>query len=213
MIDRNQLRDIDNTDLGVLYQEFKIEIPAGEIVDFHQYFRSIKLLSMVGTPVDFRFGTAATFTSLTLGIGVEFPRLLPSLSLRNQGNAPTILVIALSNGRVSDDRLNISGDINAHISANTLFSSQAIALDGANAPSPGGYILDNTGFKSVTIQHIDNDFPGLYNYIKVGDVRLWPGDSITLDYAGPIPLSMGIWDGGSLVQLAQKYRLGVIQVG
>jgi len=99
------------------YREFTYVIPASgqqEILYAHSYFR-IMSLSAAGS-VAVRWGQSGSQSSVIgSGIGIELPEAVDRVTLINLGGADVTITVALSMGRVSDDRLNVSGTLSTSV--------------------------------------------------------------------------------------------------
>jgi len=95
-------------------QFFDFTLAAGEVsppIFFnYDYFR---LLDLNGTSLAVRFGGSGTEAIfLSAGIGYEIPVIIDRLVLRNISALPVTGRIALAVGKITDDRLSLSGNVN-----------------------------------------------------------------------------------------------------
>lgn len=102
------------------YQEYDVTIAAGAfetLFEVHDYFR---VLALSNTTLSVQFGQNGRITKWSgAGIGKKHSGLLDRVKLINTGGAPITVTVALAIGSISDDRLNISGNVNVVTPTNT----------------------------------------------------------------------------------------------
>lgn len=108
-------QNADNiTDYNTLvpYQELTYTIAAGARQEVYQVFNYFRVTSQSGGALSVRFGQNGLETPFTgQGIGVQFSVTFPRLTLVNTGGTSMTITIAIAVGRISDDRLNVSGTV------------------------------------------------------------------------------------------------------
>lgn len=115
------------------YQEFTYTLAAGEQrrIDYSSdYFR---VLDLTGTGLKVRFAFNGSETEWTgAGIGFKSPAVFSYVILRNTSGAPFTITVAMAIGFITDDRLNVSGNINVvtpPATALTVVSNPAAPLE------------------------------------------------------------------------------------
>ena len=110
----------------------------------------MRILSSTGNDnaLMFRFGTSSIETLLTVGLGLRWPEVLPSVTIRNVSAAPVVLRVAEIQGDVLDDRLTITGDVETKTEPDT----QAVVTQ-ETFDANGEIAINSSGYRSVLIQN------------------------------------------------------------
>ena len=99
------------TEIANPYREFTYTVAVSgqqEILHVHRYFR---VMSISGT-ASIRFGASGSKTSVIgAGIGIELDSPTDRVTLINEGAGILTITVALAMGKISDDRLNVSGTV------------------------------------------------------------------------------------------------------
>ena len=139
----------NSTDL-VSYKEVEIVIPANDQFQYDNPYNFIRLLSSTGGANDllFRFGASSIETFLSVGLGLGYNEILPSVTIRNLTNAPIKIRISEILGQVTDDRLTITGTVTSLPAPYTIQNVAQVTLD-----SNGEALIDSSTYKKVVIQN------------------------------------------------------------
>lgn len=167
----------NSTDL-ISYKEAKITIPANDIFKYENPYNFIRILESTGTSdaLLFRFGPSSIETLLTVGCGLRFNELLPSVTIKNlTGSAVTIRVAEIQ-GDIYDDRLTVSGTVETIEQPLTVRQVSQETFD-----SNGEISVDSTSYKKVVIQN--NSSSPIYLFTN-NTFEIQPTGSFELNYAG-----------------------------
>ncbi len=136
------------------YKEFTLSIPDGGIETIFYEFNFFRILSIsTTTNVTIRYGSSGTPSDVVgAGIGYEMGAIVDRVQIQNNSGGVLTITVALAVGKISDDRLNISGAIN--ISKASSFTSvadlaivagaAAVVIQAANSATRE-VIITNTG--------------------------------------------------------------------
>ena len=168
----------NSTDL-ISYKEAVITVPAGDSFTYQNPFNFVRILSSTGsdTSLLFRFGTSSIETFLTVGLGLRFNDLLPSITIRNITGSSVTLKIAEIRGDILDDRLTITGTVDVQQSP---YTSQTVTLETFDAN--GEISVDSSGSKRVVIQN--NSLTDSIFIFNNNTFEIQPNGSFDLDYSG-----------------------------
>jgi len=99
------------------YKQFTYVIPNGAIETIFYQFNYFRVLNVSNSDgVTIRFGSSGTPTDVVgAGIGYELPSVVDRADIRNQSGSDVTITVACAIGRINDDRLNISGDLNVAV--------------------------------------------------------------------------------------------------
>jgi hypothetical protein len=169
------------TEIANPYREFtfSVAVSGAETIFFaHRYFR---VMTISGT-ASIRFGASGSKTSfIGAGVGIELDSPTDRVTIFNEGGGILTLTVALSMGRISDDRLNVSGTVSTQeTKAATLTSTADVALAAASTIIKAA----NTTRRAIIITNTH-----AANAVRIGEVSvaaargayLAPGASISLD--------------------------------
>lgn len=104
-----------NASLQNPYKQFTYTLAANAQVEVFYAFNYFRVISFTGTANDLRlrFGGSGSDTEFPgAGIGYELSEAVDRIFIRNTGGGSIDITIALAIGRISDDRLNVSGTVN-----------------------------------------------------------------------------------------------------
>lgn len=119
--------------MKTFFDTYDIIIPANSIYPLASYNRFITLLENDQTAdLRVRIGQGGAKARLKKGLSVELPQdeMFSSLLFENTTGVPMAITIALSSGRVYDNRFNVSGS--------TVFDSILAELQGDTVPEDWG---------------------------------------------------------------------------
>lgn len=120
-----------------VYRYYERSIVDAEIIEIHAYARFLTLLNNTSS-TDIRVSIAGQpFEELPQGISVELPKddAFTSLKFRNVSGATCTIKVCISSGRIFDNRVVISGDLNV-----------TDISDGIDTPAPIIPLLSSTGY-------------------------------------------------------------------
>lgn len=168
----------NSTDL-ISYKEAVITVQAGDSFTYQNPFNFVRILSSTGsdTSLLFRFGTSSIETFLTVGLGLRFNELLPSITIRNITGSSVTLKIAEIRGDILDDRLTITGTVDVQQSP---YTSQTVTLETFDAN--GEISVDSSGSKKVVIQN--NSTTNSIFIFASNTFEIQPNGSFDLDFSG-----------------------------
>ena len=168
----------NSTDL-ISYKEAVITVPAGDSFTYQNPFNFVRILSSTGsdTSLLYRFGTSSIETFLTVGLGLRFNDLLPSITIRNITGSSVTLKIAEIRGDILDDRLTITGTVDVQQSP---YTSQTVTLE--TFDTNGEISVDSSGAKNVVIQNMSSSNP-LYVFAN-NTFKVEAGGVFEKDFAG-----------------------------
>jgi len=168
----------NSTDL-ISYKEVELTIPANGQIDYQNPYNFIRLLASSGNSnaLMFRFGTSSIETFLSVGIGLGFSELLPSVTIRNLTNAPVVIRISEIQGAITDDRLTITGTVTSLSAPYTVRQVSQETFD-AN----GEVAIDSTNYKKIVIQNNSASNP-IYIFAN-NTFEVQPTGTFDLNYAG-----------------------------
>lgn len=168
----------NSTDL-ISYKEVELTIPANDQRDYQNPYNFIRLLASSGNSnaLMFRFGTSSIETFLSVGIGLGFSELLPSVTIRNLTNAPVVIRISEIQGAITDDRLTITGTVTSIQAPYTVRQVSQETMD-----STGKVAIDSTNYKKVVIQNNSASNP-IYIFAN-NTFEVQPTGTFDLNYAG-----------------------------
>lgn len=186
---------INNSSALISYKETVLNIGAGETKVYQNPYNFLRILSSTGSDNDlvYRFGTSSIETYLTVGLGLRWPEVLPSVTIRNLSNSPVILRIAEIQGDVLDDRLTITGDVEtkqepdqtATVTLETFDANGEIAIDSSSyrsvliqnmSQTEDVYIFNNNTFKIGPNGTFEKQFAGSFNIYGT------PGETVSVGY-------------------------------
>ena len=167
----------NGTDL-VSYKEVEITIPANSQEHYSNPYNFIRLLSSTGNPNDlsFRFGASSIETFLSVGIGLGYTEILPSVTICNLTNSPITIRISEILGQATDDRLTITGQVTSLQAPYTVRQTSQKTFD-----SNGEIAIDSTNYKRVLIQ---NNSTGSIYVFSNNTFEIQPQGTFDLNYAG-----------------------------
>ena len=167
----------NSTDL-VSYKEIEITIPANSQEHYSNPYNFIRLLSSTGNSNDllFRFGASSIETFLSVGIGLGYTEILPSVTIRNMTNSPITIRISEILGQATDDRLTITGQVTSLQAPYTVRQSSSETFD-----SNGEILIDSTNYKRVLIQN--NSSSSIYVF-QNNTFEVQPIGTFDLNYSG-----------------------------
>lgn len=170
---------INNSTQPVSYKEIDITIPPNGFYTIQQPYNYVRLLecSTQYQNLAFRFGALSIETSLTLGIGLGFPEIFPSLTITNKTNGTVTLRLAFSVGVITDDRLNITGSVDVNQAPYSNVQSSLETFD-AN----GEIAIDSTAYKRVVIQN-NSSTDSIYIFAN-NTFEVQPNGTFDLNFAG-----------------------------
>ena len=168
----------NSTDL-ISYKEVQITVPANGQYVYQNPYNFIRLLESSGNSnaLMFRFGTSSVETFLSVGIGLGFKELLPSVTIRNTTNAPVVIRISEIQGAITDDRLTITGTVT---SITAPYSVRQVSQETFNAS--GEVAVDSSAYKKVVIQN--NSTSNSIFIFTNGTFEVLPNGTFDLNYAG-----------------------------
>ena len=173
------MANLNNSTELISYKEIEITIPANSQYVYQNPYNFIRILSSTGTSdaLMFRFGTSSIETLMTVGLGLRFAELLPSVTIRNTTNANIKIRLAEIQGDIMDDRLTINGTVTSIPSPYTVRQASQVTLD-----SNGEASIDSTAYKKVVIQ---NNSANNSIYIFTNNTfEVVPSGTFDLNYAG-----------------------------
>ena len=146
---------INNSSGLISYKEAVLNIGAGQTVTYQNPYNFMRILSSTGSDNDlvYRFGASSIETFLTVGLGLRWPEVLPSVTIRNVSNSPVVLRIAEIQGDVLDDRLTITGDVETKQEPDT---TATVTLETFDAN--GEISIDSSSYRSVVIQNMSSNY-------------------------------------------------------
>lgn len=167
----------NSTDL-ISYKEVEITIPAGESVNYQNPYNFVRILNSTGTDTDllFRFGSSSIETYMTVGLGLRFNDLLPSLTIRNISASSVTIKISEIRGDILDDRLTVTGTVNVQQSP---YTNNTVSLETFDAN--GEISVDSSGSKKVLIQN--NSSSSLFVFSN-NTFEIQPNGTFEMDYSG-----------------------------
>lgn len=167
----------NSTDL-VSYKEVEITIDANGQYEYDNPYNFIRLLDSTGgyNDLQFRFGASSIETFLSVGIGLGYTEILPSVTIRNLTNAPITIRISEILGQVTDDRLTVTGTVTNMQAPYTIRQTSQETFD-AN----GEILVDSTTYKRVLIQN--NSSASIYLFAN-NTFEILPNGTFDLNYAG-----------------------------
>ena len=167
----------NSTDL-VSYKEVEITIPANSQVHYSNPYNFIRLLSSTGGMNDllFRFGASSIETFLSVGVGLGYTEILPSVTIRNLTGSPITIRVAEILGQVTDDRLVLTGTVSSLQAPYTVRQASQETFD-----SNGEIAVDSTTYKRVLIQN--NSTAPIYLFTN-NTFEIQPTGTFDLNYAG-----------------------------
>lgn len=170
---------INNSTEIVSYKEVILTIPPNESIPYENPYNFIRILSSTGADnaLLFRFGSSSIETPLTVGLGLRWPEVLASVTIRNTTNAPITLKISETLGDILDDRLTITGDVETK---NDPDSVRQVSLE--TFDTNGEIAIDSTSYRSVLIQNMSQTDP-IYIFAN-NTFRVEPGGTFEKDFAG-----------------------------
>lgn len=170
---------INNSTEIVSYKQVVLTIPANETVNYQNPYNFVRILSSTGTDdaLLFKFGSSSIETPLTVGLGLRWPEILASVTIRNVTNAPITLRISETLGDVLDDRLTITGDVETKIDPDTV---RQVSLETFDAN--GEIAINSTSYRSVLIQNMSQTDP-IYIFAN-NTFRVEPMGTFEKKYAG-----------------------------
>lgn len=169
-----------------LYKGPIYTLGAGEGLDLVGQGNYVRFFSSTGA-TDLNIGIdGSTPEPLPVGIGVSFPQKFERVRVENPNAGSVTFQIAIAVGHIADDRLNVSGSINAVITSLPVPTGLQSTADKSLAGTATTQIIAaNSARTAVTITNLD----GNASIIRVGDsnagasrgVQLAPGQSMTLE--------------------------------
>ena len=181
----------NSTDL-VSYKEVEIVIPANNQVNYQNPYNFIRLLDSTGGANDliFRFGASSIETFLSVGVGLGYTQILPSVTIVNTTASPIKIRIAEILGQVTDDRLTITGQVETIQEPYTVRQTSQETFD-----SNGEIAVDSTNYKRVIIQN--NSTASIYLFAN-NTFEIQPNGTFDLNYAGQFTIYGTVGDNVSL---------------
>ncbi len=188
-MDVSQVRIIDGT-VQNPYREFTYTIGAGESQIVAYDHTTIRILSLTsGASLQMQFGQSGDRTSLIgAGMGFEYvdgegqPLALRNVVLYNAGGSPLTVTVGMAIGKVSDNRLTVTGTLaTLEVKAATLDSLADVAMNNGSATLLAA--ADSTRRELIVTNLLANAVSGRVGDSGVGaanGVELQAGDSITL---------------------------------
>lgn len=172
------MANLNNSTDIISYKEAVLTIDANSVFVYQNPYNFIRLLESSGGQNDlhFRFGVSSIETFLSVGIGLGFTELLPSLAIRNSSNSAITIRIAEIQGQVTDDRLVLTGTVSSLQAPYTVRQASQETFD-AN----GEISVDSTSYKRVVIQN--NSSAPIYLF-QNGIFEIQPTGTFDLNYAG-----------------------------
>ena len=112
------------------YQEQTFVIAAGARVDYFAVFNYFRPISITGGSLAVKFGDNGLESNYTgVGIGLDLQDTYSRVTLINNGASQMTITVALANGKITDDRLTVSGSVNvAPIGAVTTPTTADVAI-------------------------------------------------------------------------------------
>ena len=186
------MANLNNSTDIISYKEAIITIPANSVFPYQNPYNFIRLLESTGGPNDlhFRFGVSSLETFLSVGVGLGFTELLPSVSIRNSSNSPITIRIAEIQGQVTDDRLILTGTVSSLQAPYSVRQTSQETFD-----SNGEIAVDSTSYKRVIIQN--NSSAPIYLF-QNGTFEIQPNGTFDLNYAGQYTIYGQVGDHVSL---------------
>ena len=139
----------NSTDL-ISYKEVILVIPANGQYVYQNPYNFIRILESSGSnnALMFRFGTSSIETLMTVGLGLRFNELLPSVTIRNTTNSNITIRLSEIQGGITDDRLTVNGTVTSIPAPYTVRQASQMTLD-ANGEAD----IDSSAYKKVVIQN------------------------------------------------------------
>lgn len=168
----------NSTDL-ISYKEVQITVPANGMYVYQNPYNFIRLLESSGNQnaLMFRFGTSSVETFLSVGIGLGFTELLPSVTIRNTTNSVVVIRISEIQGAITDDRLIITGTVTSIPAPYTVRQTSQETFNAS-----GEIDIDSTNYKKVVIQNNSASNP-IYLFSN-NTFEIQPTGTFDLNYAG-----------------------------
>ena len=128
-------RTILVTGIANPYKQFTYTIADGAIETLYYDFNYFRILTTSATTgVSIRFGSSGTATDVVgAGIGYEMPAVVNRAEILNNSGGVLTIVVACAIGRIDDDRLNVSGNINVINSPGTVLDVATVSNTVASA--------------------------------------------------------------------------------
>lgn len=172
---------INNSTLPISYREFNQKIEAGRQVTIQQPYNYFRVLSSDTDVSDlyYRFGAVATETQISVGIGLNYPETMPSVTIRNAGNADANLRLCFMQGVIADDRLNITGTVIVQKKPDSTFDTQTMTFG-----ESGSLNVNSIGYNNVLIQNLSNSAT-----ISIGPFIVQPGGTFEKDLSAELTIT------------------------
>lgn len=172
---------IDNTNNGGQFKQFTQTIAPGEIYTIQEPFISFRVLALNNpTACEYRLGRNASWTPVETGVGLRFPNVLPSVSIKNKSNAPVIITVALAIGDITDDRTTFTGSLDVKVESPTLANYQGLTFD-----ESGTVTVNGTDYQNIFIQNKGENPIHLFG---PDGLVVQPGGDFSADFGGEIPV-------------------------
>ena len=170
---------INNSTEFVSYKEVILTIPANETINYQNPYNFMRILSSTGADnaLLFKFGSSSIETPLTVGLGLRWPEVLASVTIRNVTNSAITLKISETLGDILDDRLTITGDVETKQEPDTV---RQVSLETFDAN--GEIAIDSSAYRSVLIQNMSATDP-IYIFAN-NTFKVEAGGTFEKQYAG-----------------------------
>jgi len=172
-------------DIPQVYQYFKRTIAAGEVIRINAYGNFLTLLNSTGAEDILISISGQSFQEMPQGLSLELPQgdSFVYLEFRNSEAGPVTIKFSLSNGKIFDNRVTISGTLDVTETTNAINTPAAVAVEVA---VPGAAtIAANANRREILIQNNGA------NPIWVGDANVDGANNrgIKIDIGGSIILA------------------------
>lgn len=191
-VDENGFRLVETGDVITPYQEVSFTIPAGSRETVFQVFDFFRVLSLSGGTLKTIFGQNGREVFYTgAGLGYRCPTLFDRVTLINvHPTDPMTVTVAIANGHISDDRLNVSGTVTVagavSVSSITPPAALTTAADVAIAATTTTQVLAvNASRKEAIISNLSANSTA----VRVGDASTGAARGVEIPAGGSATLS------------------------
>ncbi len=135
------------------YKQFPLTIAANATERIQYDYNFFRVLSASANTFAVRFGqSGAESDVIGAGVGYELPEVVRDVFIRNLSGSSITLTVAMAIGKIYDDRLNVSGNINAVTVTPTTLVSAADASVAATTTTQ--VVTSDANNKSVAISNL-----------------------------------------------------------
>ena len=144
----NITEDINRGSIQNPYKEFTFTLAAGARTDIFYDFSYFRVMSLSGASLlSVVFGgTGAETSVIGAGVGIDLPAPVNKVQIVNNDVTTMTITVALSMGRINDDRLNISGNVSV---INASGTNLAVRYSADVLQSLGSVLVSNAALTTV----------------------------------------------------------------